>query len=43
MMDTYSCWLRKNTQMRCKADIEFGRKIEELENENYSRTLRQEE
>ena len=43
MMDTYSCWLRKNTQMRCDADIEFDRKIEALENENNTRTLRQEE
>lgn len=43
MMDTYSCWLRKNTQMRCDTDIEFDRKIEALENENNTRTLRQEE
>lgn len=36
-------WLIKNADKRCKADIEFDRKIEELENENHSRTLRQEE
>jgi len=36
-------WSRKNAQMRCKADIEFGRKIEALENESNTRTLRQEE
>lgn len=41
----YACsnWLRKNAEKRCKADIEFGRKIEALENENNTRTLRQEE
>lgn len=43
MMDAYSCWLRKNTDKRCDADIEFDRKIEALENENNTRTLRQEE
>ena len=36
-------WLIKNTTKRCKADIEFNRKIEALENENNTRTLRQEE
>lgn len=36
-------WLIKNADKRCKADIEFDRKIEALENENNSRTLRQEE
>lgn len=43
MMDAYSCWLRKNADKRCDADIEFGRKIEALEDENNTRTLRQEE
>lgn len=43
IIDSYSYWLRKNTQMRCDADIEFSRKIEALENENNTRTLRQEE
>lgn len=36
-------WLIKNADKRCKADIEFNRKIEALENENNTRTLRQEE
>ena len=36
-------WLIKNADKRCKADIEFSRKIEALENENNTRTLRQEE
>lgn len=36
-------WLIKNADKRCKADIEFDRKIEALENENNTRTLRQEE
>lgn len=36
-------WLIKNADKRCKADIEFSRKIKELENENNTRTLRQEE
>lgn len=43
IIDAYSYWLRKNADKRCKADIEFGRKIEALENENNTRTLRQEE
>ena len=43
LMDVYSCWLRKNADKRCDADIEFGRKIEALEDENNTRTLRQEE
>lgn len=43
MMDAYSCWLRKNTDKRCKADIAFSERIEELEDENNTRTLRQEE
>nr|DAR88808.1 MAG TPA: hypothetical protein [Caudoviricetes sp.] len=43
IIDSYSYWLRKNADKRYKADIEFSRKIEALENENYSRTLRQEE
>lgn len=43
LMDAHSCWLRKNATKRCDADIEFGRKIEELENESNTRTLRQEE
>ena len=30
----------KIADKRCKADIEFGRKIEALENENNTRTLR---
>ena len=33
-------WLIKNADKRYKADIEFSRKIKELENENHSRTLR---
>jgi len=33
-------WLIKNADKRYKADIEFSRKIKELENENNSRTLR---
>ena len=36
-------WLIKNTDKRCNADIEFNRKIEALENENNTCTLRQEE
>nr|DAI32875.1 MAG TPA: hypothetical protein [Caudoviricetes sp.] len=36
-------WLIKNADKRCKADIEFGRKIEALKNENNTRALRQEE
>lgn len=36
-------WLIKNADKRYKADIEFSRKIEALENENNTRTLRQEE
>lgn len=36
-------WLIKNADKRCKADIEFSRKIEALENENNTRALRQEE
>ena len=36
-------WLIKNADKRCEADIEFSRKIEALENENNTRTLRQEE
>lgn len=36
-------WLRKNADKRCDADIEFGRKIEALEDESNTRTLRQEE
>lgn len=36
-------WLIKNADKRCKADIEFSRKIEALKNENNTRTLRQEE
>lgn len=43
IIDSYSYWLRKNADKRCKADIEFSRKIEALENENNTRTLRQEE
>lgn len=43
MMDVCSYWLRKNAEKRCDADIEFDRKIEALENENHTRTLRQEE
>ena len=36
-------WLIKNANKRCKADIEFSRKIKELENENNTRIVRQEE
>ena len=37
-------WLIKNANKRCDADIEFGRKIEEIiNNANNTRTLRQEE
>lgn len=43
LMDAYSCWLKKDADKRCNADIEFSRKIEALENENNTRTLRQEE
>lgn len=32
-------WLIKNADKYCKADIEFSRKIEALENENNTRTL----
>lgn len=39
LMGTYSYWMEKSAQTRCKADIEFGRKIEALENENNTRTL----
>lgn len=43
MMDAYSCWLRKNADKRYKADIAFSERIKELEDENNTRTLRQEE
>lgn len=43
IVDSYSYWIRKNADKRYKTDIEFGRKIEALENENNTRTLRQEE
>ena len=43
IMDSCSYWLRKNADKRCDADIEFSRKIEALEDENNTRTLRQEE
>lgn len=43
IIDSYSYWLRKNADKRCKADIEFDRKVEALENENNTCTLRQEE
>jgi len=36
-------WLIKNADKRCEADIEFSRKIKALEDENNTRTLRQEE
>lgn len=42
-MDAYSCWLRKNTDKRCDADIAFSERIKELEDENNTRTLRQKE
>lgn len=32
-------WLRKNADKRCDADIDFGRKIKALEDENNTRTL----
>lgn len=32
-------WLIKNADKRCKADIEFSRKIEKLENENNTRDI----
>lgn len=32
-------WLIKNADKRCKADIEFSRKIEALENENNTRIV----
>ncbi len=43
IMDSYSRWLRDNADKRCDADIEFDKKIEALEDENNTRTLRQEE
>lgn len=43
IVDACSYWLKRNAEIRCDADIEFGRRIEELENENNTRTLRQEE
>ena len=36
IFDSYSYWLRKNADKRCKADIAFSERIKELENENYS-------
>lgn len=39
LMLDFRNWLRKNAQMRCDADIEFGRKIEALENENNTRDI----
>lgn len=40
IIDSCSYWLRKNTYKRCKADIEFGRKVEEIiENENNTRIV----
>lgn len=37
-------WAIKNAYKRCEADIEFGRKVEAIiNNENNTRTLRQEE
>lgn len=43
IINSYSYWLRKNADKRCEADIAFSERIKELENENYTRTLRQEE
>jgi hypothetical protein len=43
IFNTYRRWLRKNADKRCEVDIEFNRKIKALENENNTRTLRQEE
>ena len=39
IFDSYSYWIRKNAYKRCDTDIEFGRKIEALENENNTRTV----
>jgi hypothetical protein len=39
IIDSYSYWLKENASKRCKADIEFGRKIEALENENNTRDI----
>lgn len=39
IFDSYSYWIRKNADKRCDTDIEFGRKIEALENESNTRTL----
>lgn len=33
ILDVYSYWAKRSAQMRCDADIEFGRKIEEVEKE----------
>lgn len=40
IFDTYSYWIRKNADKRCKADIAFSERIKELEDENNTRTLR---
>lgn len=36
-------WAIKNADKRCKADIAFSERMKEVENENNTRTLRQEE
>lgn len=43
LMDACCYCMKKSAQMRCEADIEFDRKVESLNNENNTRTLRQEE
>lgn len=44
IIDSCSYWLRRNADKRYDADIEHGRKIEEIiKNANNTRTLRQEE
>lgn len=43
IIDSYSYWMRKNADKRCKADIAFSERIKEVEDENNTRTLRQEE
>lgn len=39
IIDSCSYWIRKNADKRCEADIEFGRKIEALKNENNTRDI----
>ena len=43
IVDSCSYWMRKDAEKRYETDIKFSRKVEEIINENNTRTLRQEE